>query len=244
MIDFQPHSPDTTVFNRGLYNIMKRNGGYLKWQQKLPSGGDFPKDAKRYFSPYALWTRIKSNATFVENIKSPQKSVLWQLNSVLNQGSDNIQLKLDESNGRLKIDESYGDGIGDSEQNVSMMEIVRLATEDYVSMYSKYLLSLQNEIPGGRESVVIESINTPTSMDTPPIIHWEQPEGIDEKFLSGYLKYRTEKDPATRLLTGGFGKEWTEAVLSQVMFPSMIEDDPRYTEGIHYIKRSSNITST
>ena len=47
---------------------------------------------------------------------------------------------------------------------------------------------------------------------------------IDEKarhelFLKDYLNYRTENDPAKRLLTAAFGKEWTESAIKDIMFP-------------------------
>ena len=37
--------------------------------------------------------------------------------------------------------------------------------------------------------------------------------------METYLEYRAVNDPAKRLLTAAFGKEWTEAVLYQVLFP-------------------------
>jgi len=50
-------------------------------------------------------------------------------------------------------------------------------------------------------------------------------------FLGEYLQYKIENDPAKNMLVGAFGREWTSAVLSKVLFPSIVTNyeiyDPR-----------------
>ena len=55
-IDFQPISSDRSIFARKNYICISKM--HEKWRDVFPSGGELPEDAKRYFSPYALWTRI------------------------------------------------------------------------------------------------------------------------------------------------------------------------------------------
>lgn len=38
--------------------------------------------------------------------------------------------------------------------------------------------------------------------------------------IADYLKYRVENDPASGLLNSAYGKEWTETVLREVVFPA------------------------
>lgn len=42
---------------------------------------------------------------------------------------------------------------------------------------------------------------------------------VREEKLAAYLNYRIENDPAKNLLHGAFGKEWTDRVLREVIFP-------------------------
>jgi phycoerythrobilin:ferredoxin oxidoreductase len=63
-IDFQPARADadaagadeSSYFESPVYAPYKATFG--KWQDKLPSGGELPETARRYFSPYAIWTRV------------------------------------------------------------------------------------------------------------------------------------------------------------------------------------------
>lgn len=43
-----------------------------------------------------------------------------------------------------------------------------------------------------------------------------------ETFLSEYLQYRIDKDPARNMLVGSFGEEWTESMLRDVLFPASV----------------------
>ena len=40
-----------------------------------------------------------------------------------------------------------------------------------------------------------------------------------KQFIADYLEYRTLNDPAKNMLTGAFGKDWTESILRKVLFP-------------------------
>ena len=52
-------------------------------------------------------------------------------------------------------------------------------------------------------------------------------EGGDEErkervqFLSDYLQYRIDNDPAKKMLVGAFGETWTDEVLKRVLFPKV-----------------------
>ncbi len=41
-------------------------------------------------------------------------------------------------------------------------------------------------------------------------------------FLSEYLEYRIDKDPARNMLVGSFGEDWTEEMLRAVLFPTSV----------------------
>ena len=41
-------------------------------------------------------------------------------------------------------------------------------------------------------------------------------------FLSEYLQYRIDKDPARNMLVGSFGEDWTEEMLRAVLFPTSV----------------------
>ena len=55
-LDLQPALKDDK--NHTLYVWEKLKPIHSKWQSKLPSGGDIPSEARRYFSPAFLWSRI------------------------------------------------------------------------------------------------------------------------------------------------------------------------------------------
>ena len=55
-LDLQPALKDDIVHTQ--YFLGKLKSIHANWQSKLPSGGDIPSEAKKYFSPGFLWTRI------------------------------------------------------------------------------------------------------------------------------------------------------------------------------------------
>jgi len=55
-LDLQPVLKDDTKHTQHVWD--KLNPIYLKWQSKLPLGGDIPSEARQYFSPAFLWSRI------------------------------------------------------------------------------------------------------------------------------------------------------------------------------------------
>ena len=55
-LDLQPALKDDINHTQHVWD--KLQSIHSKWQSKLPSGGDIPSDARRYFSPAFLWSKI------------------------------------------------------------------------------------------------------------------------------------------------------------------------------------------
>jgi len=55
-LDLQPALKDDINHTQHVWDQLKPI--HSKWQSKLPSGGDIPSEARRYFSPAFLWSRI------------------------------------------------------------------------------------------------------------------------------------------------------------------------------------------
>tara|TARA_Y100001968_G_scaffold308466_1_gene327252 strand:+ start:413 stop:1189 length:777 start_codon:yes stop_codon:yes gene_type:complete len=55
-LDLQPALKDDIIHTQNVWGKLKSI--HANWQVKLPSGGDIPSEAKQYFSPCFLWSRI------------------------------------------------------------------------------------------------------------------------------------------------------------------------------------------
>ncbi len=55
-LDLQPALKDDINHTKNVWDQLKPI--HSKWQSKLPLGGDIPSQARRYFSPAFLWSRI------------------------------------------------------------------------------------------------------------------------------------------------------------------------------------------
>ena len=55
-LDLQPALKDDINHTQHVWDKLKPI--HSKWQSKLPSGGDIPAEARQYFSPAFLWSRI------------------------------------------------------------------------------------------------------------------------------------------------------------------------------------------
>ncbi len=55
-LDLQPALKDDIIHTQNVWDKLKPI--HSKWQSKLPSGGDIPSEARQYFSPAFLWSRI------------------------------------------------------------------------------------------------------------------------------------------------------------------------------------------
>ena len=55
-LDLQPALKDDINHTQNVWDKLKPI--HSKWQSKLPSGGDIPSEARRYFSPAFLWSKI------------------------------------------------------------------------------------------------------------------------------------------------------------------------------------------
>lgn len=134
----------------------------LQHRDVLPWGGDIPPKASRFFSKYALWTRL--------------------------QGEDAIDI---------------------------IQTHVFEAFQAYFDLYLDMMTFAQcNDAMESNQDVSSDNVNDAMSkMDQKILI---QNGTID------YLKYRKENDPARPMLTRLYGSEYTEELLSQVLF-EMIE---------------------
>jgi phycoerythrobilin:ferredoxin oxidoreductase len=59
-LDLQPALKDDIIHTK--YFLGKLKSIHANWQYKLPSGGDIPLEARQYFSPAFLWSRIPLDA--------------------------------------------------------------------------------------------------------------------------------------------------------------------------------------
>jgi hypothetical protein len=120
----------------------------------LPWGGDIPPQAMRFFSPYALWTRLGD-----ENAMEIVNTVVWE------------------------------------------------AFQEYTDLYLELMRAVQDEVNAGNLRIVV-----PTGDNEIENSVW--------KGQMDYLEYRRTNDPARPMLQRLFGNEWSERVISEVLFPA------------------------
>ena len=164
-IDFQPVLPISTGENMlpEKYFAIESNlkDIHAKYQRGdtpiLPWGGDIPPQATRFFSPYALWTRLSDEGA-IEKVND----VVWA------------------------------------------------AFKEYLALYLELIRGVQEDVAAGNVDI-IES-NLIESGDANPV--WQGQ--VD------YLQYRRANDPARPMLQRLYGDDWTERVISQVLFPDII----------------------
>jgi phycoerythrobilin:ferredoxin oxidoreductase len=80
-----------------------------------------------------------------------------------------------------------------SEKNTALLYLIGEALKDYLNSYLD----------------LVRKSKTTTSNE----------KKSRELFMKDYLTYRIENDPAKRLLTAAFGKNWTEYAIENIMFP-------------------------
>jgi hypothetical protein len=166
-IDFQPilpNDPDLEQEEQQVRTIFPTDGKYKKYEEQIknlhqthvlnqsdvvPWGGDIPSAASRFFSPYALWTRLK-----------------------------------DEKGLDIVRNEVY------------------VAFCAYFDLYMEILLDVQRDLE------LLSDDNNDNDNDTTHI----------ETGHRDYLTYRKENDPARPMLTRLYGNEWTESVISEILF--------------------------
>ena len=71
-LDLQPALKDDIIHTQ--YVLEKLKLIHANWQSKLPSGGDIPSEARQYFSPAFLWSRIPlgdEGDTLISHIMKP-----------------------------------------------------------------------------------------------------------------------------------------------------------------------------
>lgn len=66
-----------------------------KWHTELPSGGELPLDAQRFFSPYALWTRLPSIASVV--LENAVEDYVRTYAEVVDNSYSNTEYPIDET---------------------------------------------------------------------------------------------------------------------------------------------------
>lgn len=139
----------------------------LDQREKMPWGGDIPPKAQRFFSKYALWTRLQDS----------------------------------------KVASASGaDGDGGPPQQSALHIIDQQVYEAfcaYLDFYLEMMLDVQDKRKRERGYGVID-------------------EGADADAIRqghvDYLNYRRLNDPARPMLTRLFGEEYTEQVISEVLF--------------------------
>lgn len=156
---FPQHSDATTIQSKYETKIKTIHDQYVKQHpNEIIWGGDIPQPAKRFFSPYALWTRLKDD-----------------------DGLDIIQNQ------------------------------IYIAFCAYFDLYIELLQEIQND----NES---DNNNDGSSGKDDGNNHEEE---AFEKVKNGhrdYLTYRKENDPARPMLTRLYGNDWTEDIISEVLF--------------------------
>ncbi len=174
-IDFQPITqldPHDVKQKRLLF---PNYGKYAKYECKiqelyekhvvnqkeiLPFGGEIPQPASRFFSPYALWTRLKSD---------------------------------DMDNRALQI----------------IHNEIFCAFCEYFDLYLELLVDVQKDLQDSNGEGKINE----TQLDNDEISFEDIKQGHCD-----YLSYRQQNDPARPMLTRLYGNQWTEEVISEILF--------------------------
>jgi phycoerythrobilin:ferredoxin oxidoreductase len=121
----------------------------------LPWGGDIPPQAMRFFSPYALWTRLGD-----ENAMDTVNTAVWD------------------------------------------------AFQEYIDLYLELMRAVQDDVNAGKLRIVASTGDN----------------GCENPVWKGhidYLEYRRTNDPARPMLQRLYGNEWSEKVISEVLFPGL-----------------------
>ena len=137
-MDLQPALKNDPIHTKDVWSRLIPLHSH--WQSLLPDGGDIPQEAKSFFSPGFLWTRLP-----------------------LSQGSDQL-----------------------------IQDIVWPAFKSYLNLYIDLLIGAK-QISNLRASNVLDG-------------------------QKSYMNYRAYKDPARKMLTSFYGKEWTEQYIHKVLF--------------------------
>ena len=162
-IDFQPVLPLNDK-NGSLFPVRystiesKLKSTHAKYQlgdnAKLPWGGDIPSQAQRFFSPFALWTRLSGDDA-VDKVST----VVWD------------------------------------------------AFQDYLDLYMDLINEVQKHVNDGE--LMIDASDSKNSERSNCVL----------KGQSDYIDYRRANDPARPMLQRLYGEDWTERVISEVLFP-------------------------
>jgi phycoerythrobilin:ferredoxin oxidoreductase len=177
---------------------------YEKWKSVFPSGGGLPDEAKIYFSPFALWTRIPATKP-----GPPVASSLVAAASAPSVRSNDISTS--SSITTPSVDAVSPTETGDRNN----MALLRDALRDYTNCYASILQEESEKQQ--RKDTAAEAFG-----DEIMINNLKEEKTDVEDFLRDYLEYRRVKDPAKRMLTSSFGSAWTEEVLDDVLFPKSI----------------------
>ena len=165
----------TTIQSKYETKIKTIHNQYVKQHpNKIIWGGDIPQPAKRFFSPYALWTRLKDE-----------------------EGLDIIQNQ------------------------------IYIAFCAYFDLYIELLQEVQQQQQQQQQRNEDQSSNNNDCRNGIKDDDDDDDMGVDEvekafeKVRHGhrdYLTYRRENDPARPMLTRLYGNDWTEDVISEVLF--------------------------
>lgn len=121
----------------------------------LAWGGDIPEKARRFFSPYALWTRL-GDANAMDTVNT----VVWE------------------------------------------------AFQEYTDLYMELMCAVQCDVDFGILEITHPLMTTINN-------------NLVLKGQLDYLEYRRTNDPARPMLQRLYGKEWSESVIGDVLFPDL-----------------------
>lgn len=160
---------------------------------KFAWGGDFPTEVKRYVSRNALWTRL-------QNVDQ----LLGQ-----NNNDNNNEDEDDTANGSIheaatttmtkrKNDEKKNNDTVNSTTSNSSRVVTDIIQEDIFLAFQDHL------------DAYLELLDDTMKQD-------KNVQG--DNYQLSYLDYRRNNDPAKPMLNSLYGKEWTQSLLDNVLFP-------------------------
>ena len=168
----------------------------------------FPPEAKPYFSPYAILSAIYD--------KMP-------LNSTIN---TNTNITTTTSSININVNKSSVNVPAESESEPepeTVKKSIENAILDYVTEFQQLIYESEHMLLNTNTVLQKNQIN----LNRQVAINQDH---INERQVAmhNYLDYRTKKDPAKYLLSGAFGKNWTDGVLP-LLFPP---DEENYSNQI------------
>lgn len=186
---------------------------------------EFPSEAKPYFSPFAILSKLDKStmitSTSTSTSNKPNETTISNTDSVLSSTASS----------------SSSDSITDAKAVIippssSYESLIYGAILDYISAYQDLIHEATKSV---LDAPYLPIVTSPTSSTVTlsssqqqqqqqqlPLSQYQHVSqshiNVRKNAIYNYLDYRTRKDPAKNLLMGAFGSNWTEAALL-VFFP-------------------------